>query len=33
MSGSTGRGDVLVTWDRQQLERGASVARVQKPTL
>lgn len=25
------RGDVLVTWDRQQLERGGAVARVQMP--
>jgi len=26
------RGDVLVTWDRQQLERGRAFARVEKPT-
>ena len=26
------RGDVLVTWDRQQLERGRAVARVETPT-
>ena len=25
------RGDTLVTWDRQQLERGSSVARVETP--
>lgn len=26
------RGDVLVTWDRQHLERGARVARVERPS-
>lgn len=25
------RGDILVTWDRQQLDRGRAVARVQTP--
>ena len=25
------RGDTLVTWDRQQLERGSAVARVETP--
>ena len=25
------RGEVLVTWDRQQLERGVAVARVETP--
>lgn len=28
---ATQRGDTLVTWDRQQLERGAAVARVETP--
>jgi predicted nucleic acid-binding protein len=26
------RGDVLVTWDRQQLERGTGVAEVERPS-
>ena len=26
------RGEVLVTWDRQQLKRGALVARVERPS-
>lgn len=26
------RGDVLVTWDRQQIERGATVAQVERPS-
>lgn len=26
------RGDVLVTWDRRQLERGRQAARVERPS-